>query len=247
VFLKSRGDGERCYSVAVTPLTIDRGSIGVKVVFNDVTAFKDLQRSHERSRTELETAYAEQQSTNEELETTNEELQSAIEELETTNEELQSTNEELETMNEELQSTNEELAGVNSQMREQTEQIDYTNALLESVFRSMQLAVAVVDMRMLVRRWNRAAEDLWGLRREEVLGRQISDLEIGLPVSHIEDKVRDCIAGRATPPVEVPAVNRLGRQIRCRVSCVPLRLKEGGAIAGVILLMEEPDEHVTSK
>ena len=79
------------------------------IIFNDVTAARQLQDELEHANRQLEAAYEELQSTNEELETTNEELQSTVEELETTNEELQSTNEELETMNEELQSTNDEL------------------------------------------------------------------------------------------------------------------------------------------
>ncbi len=97
----------RFFDIVVAPLFDDeRGLLGVRVSFSDVTPLRTLQEELTHSKQELETAYEELESTNEELETTNEELQSTVEELETTNEELQSTNEELETMNEELQSTN---------------------------------------------------------------------------------------------------------------------------------------------
>ena len=113
------------------------------------------------------------QSTNEELETTNEELQSTVEELETTNEELQSTNEELETMNEELQSTNEELQTINDEARERSDQLDELNAFLESIL--TELAGGVGWWTAISRsEWNRRAEDMWGLRPDEVRARTFS-------------------------------------------------------------------------
>ena len=117
---------------------------------------------------DLETAYEELQSANEELETTNEELQSGIEELETTNEELQSANEELETTNEELQSGNEELETMNEEMRIRTAEVDEARGFLEGVLSSVAAGVVVLDADLRVRSWNRGAEDLWGLRAEEV-------------------------------------------------------------------------------
>src|SRR5262249_40617927 len=106
----AEGQDARYLEVQVVPLDDAGGdTLGVQIIFVDVSRYRRLQEQLEHSKNELETAYEELQSSNEELETTNEELQSTNEELETTNEELQSTNEELETMNEELQSTNEEL------------------------------------------------------------------------------------------------------------------------------------------
>ena len=153
---------------------------------------------HERATRELETAYEELQSTNEELETTNEELQSTVEELETTNEELQSTNEELETMNEELQSTNEELETVNEELRRRSEELKRLNAFLESILASLRGGVVVVDPDFLILSWNRQAEDLWGLRSDEVRGRNLLNLDIGLPVERLKPALRACLAGEAS-------------------------------------------------
>ena len=96
---------------------------------------------------ELEEAYEELQSTVEELETTNEELQSTNEELETTNEELQSTNEELETMNEELQSTQRGARDDERGAPQRTLELNDLNTFLETILKTVGLAVAVLDRR----------------------------------------------------------------------------------------------------
>jgi two-component system CheB/CheR fusion protein len=194
-----------------------------------------------RSKHELETAYEELQSTNEELETTNEELQSTVEELETTNEELQSTNEELETMNEELQSTNEELQTVNIELRERSEELLQANLFQESILGSLRHGVAVLDEQLNVLVWNHEAEDLWGLRAAEAKGQAFVGLDIGLPVDRLGTPIRRVMAGQTgRETVHVEAVNRRGKAIKTHVTCSPLRL-QGGAVRGVIVLMEDGD------
>jgi two-component system CheB/CheR fusion protein len=211
----------------------------VSITFTDTSQYQRLQDDLERSTHELETAYEELQSTNEELETTNEELQSTVEELETTNEELQSTNEELETMNEELQSTNEELQTINDELRQRTEDLNQANAFLQSILTSMRAAVVVLDRNLSTLIWNYRAEDLWGLRSDEVLGQSFLNLDIGLPVEALRGPMRACLAGeRDHQEVVLDATNRRGKTIQCRVACTPLTNPDGER-QGVILLMEE--------
>src|SRR5262249_47942192 len=155
--------------------------LGVAVSFHDITALASLADEHEQRKRELETAYEELQSTVEELETTNEELQSTNEELETTNEELQSTNEELETMNEELQSTNDELETMNTEQVERSTELDRVNMFLEGILTSLGVGVVVLDSSRRVQVWNGESTELWGLRPEEVEGRRMDELDIGLP------------------------------------------------------------------
>ena len=231
----------RWLDVHVTPLSdhIGGAALGASIAFNDVSAAKRLHRDLEHANQELETAYEELQSTNEELETTNEELQSTVEELETTNEELQSTNEELETMNEELQSTNEELQTMNDELRQRGDELNQVNAFLESILTSMRGAVIVADSELKVLVWNQAAEELWGLREDEVRGKNILGLDIGLPVERLKQPMRACLSGtKDHVSVNVDAVNRRGRTIKCHVTATPLltRLK---SIHGVILVTEE--------
>jgi two-component system CheB/CheR fusion protein len=212
---------------------------GTLVSFIDVTAYRRLHRELEQSQQELETAYEELQSTNEELETTNEELQSTVEELETTNEELQSTNEELETMNEELQSTNEELQTMNDELRVRGDELDAANAFLESVVSGLQGGVAVLDSELRVLAWNSKAEELWGLRKEEVSGQHLLNLDIGLPVEHLRPALRNCLTGDGGGNVlALDATNRRGKRIRCEVTCTPLRGPEH-EVRGAILLMQQ--------
>jgi two-component system CheB/CheR fusion protein len=221
----------------------NNGLIGISLTFTDVTSYKRLQDEIEHSNQELEAAYEELQSTNEELETTNEELQSTVEELETTNEELQSTNEELETMNEELQSANEELQTINEELRQRTEELNQVNAYLESILKSMQGAVVVVDQDMRVQVWSPKAEELWGLRSDEVEGKNFLNLDIGLPVQELRAPIRACLMQE---PVEdgkvLQATNRRGKTIQCRVSYMPLFYENSAkTVQGVILLMEDGD------
>jgi two-component system CheB/CheR fusion protein len=234
----STGGMKRWFNVSVIPLYQNgEVTVGANVAFLDVTRFKELQWELERSKGELETAYEELQSTNEELETTNEELQSTVEELETTNEELQSTNEELETMNEELQSTNEELESVNVDMRERGVELDRINAFFETILTSMEVAVVVVDGDLIIHEWNRVAEDLWGVRSDEVVNTHFMNLDIGLRVEQLHAYIRDCLQGNERGEITLPATNRRGREIACRITCMPLKMNE--AITGVILMMEE--------
>src|SRR5262249_8482759 len=234
-----KSNGDVAYlDVQVTPLSDNGTPLGVSITFTDVTPHKRLQDELHRSHQELESAYEELQSTNEELETTNEELQSTVEELETTNEELQSTNEELETMNEELQSANEELSTINEELRQRSDELNQVNSFLESIMSSLNAGAVVLDRDLLVRLWNLKAEDLWGLRAEEVRGKHFMNLDIGLPVGQLQNTLRQCLSGAAQQDALVDAVNRRGRAIKCKVVCNPLTNTDGDR-GGVIVLMNE--------
>src|SRR5438270_4868282 len=210
--------------VQVSPLTdADAGLLGVILSFHDVTGSRRLREELQQANHQLEAAYEELQSTNEELETTNEELQSTIEELETTNEELQSTNEELETMNEELQSTNDQLHVINDELHDRSGELDHVNRFLETILTGLRAGVTVLDTDMRVLVWNRRAEDLWGLRQEEIVGEHFLSLDIGLPTGQLRSLIRRTLSGEAGPhEVILPAVNRRGRTIQVRVAASPL-------------------------
>ena len=173
------------------------------------------------------------------METTNEELQSSIEELETTNEELQSTNEELETTNEELQSGNEELETMNDEMRMRSTELDEARAFLEGVLASIAAGVVVLDKDLRVKSWNRGAVDLWGLRGDEVQRQMFFQLDFGLPTAMLVEVVQRCVdSGSRTGPIDLAAVNRKGRTIKCSVTCSPMNSRG----EGVVLLMEDIQE-----
>ncbi|MEU8633984.1 CheR family methyltransferase [Amycolatopsis sp. NPDC048633] len=228
------------YEVHVNPLVGKENKLlGVSVVFHDVSWGRQLLTELEHTNRQLETAYEELQSTNEELETTNEELQSTVEELETTNEELQSANEELETMNEELHSTNDELQTINDALRERSLDLDEVNEFLESVLTSVRSGIVVVDREMRVKAWNRGAEELWGVRREEAEGRHLLNLDIGLPLTELRPAVRDALAdAEFHTEIVLDAINRRGRATVVHLWCSALRGANGES-QGALLMMEE--------
>jgi two-component system CheB/CheR fusion protein len=240
----------RWLDVLVVPV-IDpaRGTLlGASISFNDVGAAKRLHRELEHAKQELETAYEELQSTNEELETTNEELQSTVEELETTNEEVQATNEELETMNEELQATNEELQSMNDELRQRGEEINQVNSFLESILASVSGAVIVVDAELKVLVWNPGAEDLWGLREEELRGKNVLGLDIGLPTERLKQPLRACLSGQKDrTSVMLDAINRRGRSIACHVLVTPLITRSGSIIGAILVMDDQPSASQASE
>ena len=225
------------YQVVLRPIRGGSNMIdGLSVVLQDITNHRHLQEQLQRSRQELETVSEELQSSNEELETTNEELQSTVEELETTNEELQSTNEELETMNEELQSTNEELHTMNDELRQRGDDLNTANSFLASVLAGIREGLVVIDHLGQITAWNPAAEELWGLRADEVEHKSFFSLDIGLPVDSLATAVRTGLLGE-TRSVTVQAVNRRGRPVSVTVHVSPLK-SDGHEIKGAVLLMQ---------
>ena len=222
-------DGEeRRLEVAVVPLFFGDEAMGTAITFTDISRSYQLQADLERSQRELETAY--------------EEIHSTVEELETTNEELQSTNEELETMNEELQSTNEELEAINTELRERTGQLNQSNAFLESVLGSIRAGVVVLDRDLNIESWNSLAEDMWGLRAEEVRGKSIFALDFGLPVDQLRPQLRTVLSGKTEfEEAVLSSVSRRGKQFECKVLVSPMNDVDGAG-DGAILLMEPMDD-----
>ncbi len=236
---KPSGTDTQFLDVVVTPLAREGVQLGVSITFSDVTRHQELQQSLLRFGENLETAYEELQSANEELETTNEELQSSNEELETTNEELQAANEEMETVNEELRSTNEELTSTNDQLRRRETELNEANDFLTAILGSLRAGVVVTNADLDVVIWNDRATDMWGLRRDEVEGTPLLELDIGLPVDRLEEPIRACISnGSETRQVALAAVNRRGRGFLCQVTVNAFHSSADGR-RGAIVLMDE--------
>ena len=160
----------------------------------------------------------------------------------------QATNEELETMNEELQATNEELETTNTQLRLRSDELSHANAFLASILAGLEFGVVVVDPRVQVVAWNHRSEDMWGLRADEVQGRHLMNLDIGLPVEQLSRPIHSVLSQDTThAELSLDCVNRRGRSVRCDIRANPL-LAQSGEILGAILLMEEraPESPVPS-
>ena len=91
-----------------------------------------------------------------------------------------------------------------------------------------------------IRVWNRRAEDLWGIRKDEAVGLPFLGLDIGLPVADLAEPIRNVMSGQQLTVVKtITSTTRKGKSIQCQVSVVPLAAIDQHT-AGVILLMDEP-------
>jgi len=134
------------------------------------------------------------------------------------------------------------LLGFNNELHVRTDGLNTANAFLRSILTGLHSAVVVVDPTLSILAWNRRAEDLWGVRAEEVQGQCFLTLDIGLPVEHLEGPLRTVLTWEPTHlEVVLDATNRRGRALRCRVTCTALRDAQQ-EIQGVIMLMEEEKE-----
>lgn len=128
---------------------------------------------------------------------------------------------------------------MNDELRQRGDDLNSANAFLESVLTSLRSGVAVVDQELRVMAWNSRAEDLWGLRQGEVNGKNLLNLDIGLPVERLKLMLRSCLNGEGEDQmVTLDAINRRGKSIRCEVACTPLRGQDAD-VRGAILIMNE--------
>jgi two-component system CheB/CheR fusion protein len=145
-----------------------------------------------------------------------------------------------------LQSTVEELETTTRRFRRRSAQVDHANRFLGSVLNGLRGGVVVVDGDLRVQAWNASAEELWGLRLDEVRGHHFLNLDIGLAMEQLRAPMRGCLIGDTNhEEVVLDAINRRGRNISCVVSCTPLALADGQA-RGVILFMDPAGSQVPS-
>lgn len=138
-------------------------------------------------------------------------------------------------MNDELHSTNEEL-------RRSTDEVGALNRFMTGVLGSFKAGVVVVDPDLRVLVWNAAAEDLWGLRQDEVAGQHLLNLDIGLPLSDLHPLLRRQVAGDGPPheTVDLDAVNRRGRPVRVRLTASSFA--HGPEQRGGAVILMDPSE-----
>jgi two-component system CheB/CheR fusion protein len=95
-----------------------------------------------------------------------------------------------------------------------------------------------VDRQFEILSWVEKMEELWGLRADEVEGRSLFELDIGLPTEELRPAIEACLRGQGdVAPFAVEAVNRRGTSIHCSVVCTPLHQED--EITGVIALIQQ--------
>lgn len=127
---------------------------------------------------------------------------------------------------------------MNEELRIRSSELDEARVYLEGVLSSVGAGVVVLDGNLRVRSWNRGAEDLWGMRADEVHHQAFFSLDFGLPTGEVRPAVEGCLdAAVRVGPIDIDAVNRKGRTIVCTITCSPL----DGDRDGLVLLMEESE------
>ncbi len=111
---------------------------------------------------------------------------------------------------------------------------------MESILGSLDAAVMVVSRDLIVQVWNRQAEELWGLREDETVGRHLLNLDSGIPHETLRDLLRKALTHHeSVSGVLMEAVNRRGRTVRLRVTVSALEGSERNQ--GAMILMEVDD------
>lgn len=168
----------------------------------------------------------------------NEQLQSAIAQIKTTADSLEARDEDLQIKSEQLDTSNEELRLTTEELRLSSNQVNQVNAFLKSIFTSLPGGIVVLNQELNILIWNSQAEDLWGLRSDEVQGKHFLNLDIGLPVEQFRQPIQSCLTGELEHYEQtLDAINRFGKTIQCKVTCMPLFLLKK-EIQGVIVLMQ---------
>ena len=155
------GTGMEAAPSAVPPTPDAGGREAGSASAHLAATFERLSAPHHRSRAEHDVSTAALRSANEELQNHNEQLNAVTEELETGREELQSINEELTTVNQELHRKVAELA--------------QTNADLQNLMASTNIATVFLDRDLRVQRYTPSAVHLFNLIPADA-GRPLSDL-----------------------------------------------------------------------
>lgn len=134
-----------------------------------------------------------------ELNETRSNLQLAVEEMETTNEELQSTNEELLSANEELQSSNEELQSLNEELHTlntehqiKIKELQDLNDDLDNYFRSTEIGQIFVDSGMFIRKFNAAAISMVNLIEADI-GRSIEQISNNIKAENLNADIQQVV------------------------------------------------------
>jgi PAS domain S-box-containing protein len=122
-------------------------------------------------------------------------------------------------------------------VRLQKELIETKN-FLESIVDRAGDAISVVDLEGKILYWNEGAERIYGYRKEEVLGKRLSDflfpvdeslkVEEERLLSELMARVRE---GEAVPNVEVKRKTKEGKEIITSMTISPLKDAEGRVIA----------------
>jgi len=178
-------------------------------------------------------------SLNEELQSSNEELHSTTEELETANEELESANEELNTLNEEVHRRSAELAEINERLQRELTARQQAEERFHRMVESAPDAMVFTDAEGKIVLLNGQTEELFGYRRQELIGQPI---EILLSerwrkeyVSRLASYMQNPPSPRAETELDLWCRRKDGSEFPAAINLSPLPAEEGSPLTSSII------------
>ena len=163
-----------------------------------------------------------------ELSETRSNLQMAVEEMETTNEELQSSNEELLSANEELQSSNEELQSLNEELHTlntehqlKIKELVELNDDLDNYFKAIDTGFIFLNTDFTIRQFNPAVVDMVNLIQADI-GRSFEHISNNILNENLSSEIRSVMASGEPVQKEVELKNGL----RCLMKVMPYIRKD---------------------
>ncbi|SKB29683.1 chemotaxis protein CheB [Daejeonella lutea] len=175
----------------------------------------ELEAELSETRTNLQMAVEEMETTNEELQSSNEELLSANEELQSSNEELQSLNEELHTLNTEHQMKIKELVDLNDD--------------LDNYFKAIDTGFIFLNTNLTIRKFNPAVIDMVNLIEADI-GRSFEHISNNVLNENLTAEIHMVMANGKPMQKEVELKNGL----RCLMKVMPY-VRKDKQIDGVII------------
>jgi PAS domain S-box-containing protein len=109
-----------------------------------------------------------------------------------------------------------------------------------AVIRSIPMALITFDLQGCITSWNLAAEETFGWKADEVIGKPSPVVPRELEQEH-NDLLRNAIAGKVSPGIETTRVDREGRAVAARLSTAPI-YDEEGKLTGVMRVVEDISE-----
>jgi len=230
----------------------------ILLAIEDITekklAEEQLQRLNVVLEQQVEQRTAELSDANESLRKEVQRHVSTIEELNITSEELEKVNREyrvvisgLQTINEDLNDRLERvsersraLASQSSEVINRLEELSKTERFLNNLLDSFPMGLAVLDQHHRVMVWNKAAEQLWGRKRNSILQRLIFELVAKDSEKEFRLAFTSAIFGDYPGRFSfiLPATDSEGKVFGCRITIVIISGKEAGRF---LLLMEREE------
>jgi len=108
----------------------------------------------------------------------------------------------------------------------------HTQYLLASIVESSQDSIVTIDLNRVVTSWNRGAENLYGYKAEDIIGRPLETVMLPADIKDLINKVNNIIQEITVPIYETTRLHKNGREADLEIMLSPVR-DATGAVIGI--------------